>query len=117
MLFRSHAYRHACSLAHILRWNALLHGFLTQCLALPLECLPYGDRLCDSRPLQERVWRDGNFGQARSRHALEASPGWAGKCRTALSLLGHVRFGMAYAPVETLLTSLSLASGQFALDK
>ena len=106
------AYQRACSQAHLLQWNGLLHGFLTQCLGLPLQRLPYADRLFDSQPLQERVWRDGNFGLLHTTRIASQSS-WRSKCRTAVSMLRHARFGWTYAPAETLFTALQLMAGQF----
>lgn len=110
------AYQRACSEAGILHWNSLLHGFLTQCFDLPLQMLPYADRIFDSQPLQERVWCDGNFGQLHTGRTVSL-PTWRGKCRTAFSMLRHARFGWTYAPAETFFTALQLAAGQFPCRK
>lgn len=110
------AYQRACSEAGILHWNSLLHGFLTQCFDLPLQMLPYADRIFDSRPLQERVWCDGNFGRLHTERTV-SQPTWRGKCRTAFSMLRHARFGWTYAPAETFFTALQLAAGQFPCRK
>ena len=110
------AYQRACSEAGILHWNSLLHGFLTQCLDLPLQMLPYADRIFDRQPLQERVWCDGNFGQLHTGRTV-SQPTWRGKCRTAFSMLRHARFGWTYAPAETFFTALQLAAGQFPCRK
>lgn len=110
------AYQRACSEAGILHWNSLLHGFLTQCFDLPLQMLPYADRIFDSQPLQQRVWCDGNFGQLHTGRTV-SQPTWRGKCRTAFSMLRHARFGWTYAPAETFFTALQLAAGQFPCRK
>lgn len=110
------AYQRACSEAGILHWNSLLHGFLTQCFDLPLQMLPYADRIFDSQPLQQRVWCDGNFGQLHTGRTV-SQPTWRGKCRTAFSMLRHARFGWIYAPAETFFTALQLAAGQFPCRK
>lgn len=110
------AYQRACSEAGILHWNSLLHGFLTQCFDLPLQMLPYADRIFDSQPLQERVWCDGNFGQLHTGRTVSL-PTWRGKCHTAFSMLRHARFGWTYAPAETFFTALQLAAGQFPCRK
>lgn len=41
------------------QWNPLLHAFLTDCLGLPAECLPYDETASTAQPLSDIVWRGG----------------------------------------------------------
>ena len=41
------------------QWNPLLHAFLTDCLGLPAECLPYPEVASTAQPLSDIVWRGG----------------------------------------------------------
>lgn len=98
--------------AHTLRWDALLHGLLLQCLHLPKTYLPYEGRLRNGRVLMQRVWACGNFGQARRERACASDSILGRKWHTALALMDNVRFGLTYAPLEMLCMPGALAWGQ-----
>ena len=93
------------------QWNPLLHAFLTDCLGLPAECLPYDETASTAQPLSEIVWRGGNFGQhnpytatRKERHANGKQPARSGR---------NVGFAFRYAPAEAFWIFTSLIKGQF----
>lgn len=106
------ALRGMAATAHVLRWDALLHGVLLQCFHLPVASLPYAGSLHDGRALMNRVWTGGNFGLARREQARTSACMLVRKWRTALALMDNVRFGLTYAPLEMLCMPGALAWGQ-----
>lgn len=93
------------------QWNPLLHAFLTDCLGLPAECLPYPEVASTAQPLSDIVWRGGNFGQHNPLYSN--TEGKARKWETARSFGRNVGFAFRYAPAEAFWIFTSLIKGQF----
>ena len=93
------------------QWNPLLHAFLTDCLGLPAECLPYPEVASTAQPLSDIVWRGGNFGQHNPLYSNTGNK--ARKWETARSFGRNVGFAFRYAPAEAFWIFTSLIKGQF----
>ena len=93
------------------RWCPLLHAFLTDCLGLPTDCLPYPETAPTARPLGDIIWRGGNFGQHDNGLKQDAD-GWQRKKQTASSFGRNIRFAYHYAPKEAFWLFLQLLKGQ-----
>lgn len=100
------AMRRAVRQLGIARWSGLLHSFLVERLALPIEELPCSDIASSSRPLYELVCRCGNFGYNRRKSD-------SCKAGTAFSLLRNAGFALRYARGEGFWNAANLVKGQF----
>ena len=87
----------------LLRWSRLLHTLLVNELGLPVEELPYKEKLSASSDyLLDRVIAEGNFGKYTAARADVAQPAWQRKLHTGMAFLKNLRFSLTYAPRETL---------------
>lgn len=101
----------ACQRLGLTKWCALLHTFLTDCLGLPKDCLPYLETAPTAQPLKNIIWRGGNFGHHDA--GLEQyAGGWQRKWQTARSFGRNVRFAFRYAPKEAFWLFFQLMKGQ-----
>lgn len=95
------------------RWHRLLHACLVNHLGLPVECLPYPDRVSDASPLLDIIWRGGNFGQYNAGNRRQAVSLWQRKWQTACAFRKNMGFAFRYAPKESFWIVSSLLKGQF----
>lgn len=91
-------------------WNDLLHAFLTECIGLPADRLPYPSAAKVSPlPLLEKVMQTGNFGlQRQGRTTAKA---WTRKWHTLKAFCQNASFTLNYAPQEGCWTTLRLLKG------
>lgn len=100
-----------CRKLGLKEWCALLHTYLTDCLGLAPECLPYPETAPTAQPLTDIVWRGGNFGHYNAGLDPKAY-GWKRKWQTARSFGHHIRFAFHYAPKEAFWLFIQLLKGQ-----
>lgn len=91
--------------AGLTSWTRMVHAFLTDCLGLGKEFLPYAEPHADASEFLRRVMLAGNFGRSM--------PGSGqGKCRTLKAFMANALFAARYAPDEYFWQIAQLAGGQ-----
>ncbi|WP_418551237.1 nucleotidyltransferase family protein [Prevotella sp.] len=104
--------RMVCNKLGLERWTSLLHAFMVDYLGLPVEYLPYKDKVPTAVPLANIVWRGGNFGQHDPSIAPDANV-FRRKLDTLQSFMRNMRFASYYAPKEAFWYFIQLLKGQF----
>ena len=108
LLQYAHILKHA--LAGLGKWVPLLHTFLTDCLGLAPDRLPYPEAAPDARPLLDIIWRGGNFGQQKGSPSVQ--PAMLRKVQTADAFRRNLCFALHYAPKEAFGLFTNLLKGQ-----
>lgn len=98
-----------CRQAGLTKWVSLLHAFLTECLGLASDLLPYPETAANTQPLLEIIWRGGNFGHQAYRLTR---PTLLHKIQTAEAFRRNISFAFRYAPKEALAIFVNLLKGQ-----
>lgn len=98
-----------CRQAGLTKWVSLLHAFLTECLGLASDRLPYPKTAANTQPLLEIIWRGGNFGHQAYRLTR---PTLLHKIQTAEAFRRNISFAFRYAPKEALAIFVNLLKGQ-----
>ena len=98
-----------CRQAGLTKWVPLLHTFLTDCLGLAPDRLPYPETAANTQPLLEIIWRGGNFGHQAYRLTR---PTLLHKIQTAEAFRRNISFAFRYAPKEALAIFVNLLKGQ-----
>ena len=102
--------REACLQSGLGKWVPLLHTFLTDCLGLAPDRLPYPEAAPDARPLLDIIWRGGNFGQQKGSPSVQ--PAMLRKVQTADAFRRNLCFALHYAPKEAFGLFTNLLKGQ-----
>lgn len=102
--------REACRQSGLGKWVPLLHTFLTDCLGLAPDRLPYPEAAPDARPLLDIIWRGGNFGQQKGSPSVQ--PAMLRKVQTADAFRRNLCFALHYAPKEAFGLFTNLLKGQ-----
>lgn len=97
--------------AWILKWSRLLHSFIVNILGLPMDELPYPERMVSPEPLLRIVEDGGNFGQHRPVGQRAGRHG--NKLHTAGMFVRRAGFSLRFAPNEAFWTVVNLTRGQF----
>ena len=100
-----------CQRLGLAKWSPLLHAFLVDSLGLPIGCLPYQETASTAQPLNDIIWRGGNFGHYDAGLERKAD-GWQRKWHTARSFNRNIRFACHYAPKEAAWLFIQLVKGQ-----